>query len=439
MEMVTTGRTRFMALALITILLAISSADRAALSIAAPGMSEQIGLRSDQLGWLFSAFAWTYVAAQVPAGWVLDYFGVKWTIFFSVLVWSLAVSCMGAVGLIASPFIAVLLLRMCLGLFESPVGPAAARVISSWFPTGERGIAGTIFASAQYISLAVFIPFMGFLDYRFGWEAIFPVMGGLGILFSLVWAALYYPVGKHPRLTRRELEYIRQGGGLVEPLRSRPSLWNVTQLFRSRMLLGIFGAQYCITAITWFFITWFPSYLVTERGFTVLDASIAGALPALAGFSGGLISGYASDWLLRRTGSLTVARKIPITIGLALSAVMIGCNYTESNAIVLLLMTVAFFGKGCGALTWSIIADTAPEGSVGLTAGVFNAIGNIAGIITPLTIGLILATTHSFNGAILFVGLHGLTAILFYWVMVGPIKRAGAPNEVIEKKDPGVP
>ena len=124
-----------------------------------------------------------------------------------------------------------------------------------------------------------------------------------------------------------------------------------------------------------------------------------------------------------RTGSLTLARKLPITIGLAGSALMIGCNYTDSGTLVIVLMSLAFFGKGFGSLGWTVVADTAPAEIIGVTGGVFNALGNVAGIVTPVVIGYILAGTGSFNGALVYVSVHGLVAILSYWIIVGPIRR----------------
>ncbi|MGI4801447.1 MAG: MFS transporter, partial [Janthinobacterium lividum] len=138
-------------------------------------------------------------------------------------------------------------------------------------------------------------------------------------------------------------------------------------------------------------------------------------------------TGFFSDWLLRRTGSLTIARKTPITIGLALSAAMIGCNYTDSGTLVIVLMSLAFFGKGFGSLGWTVVADTAPKEMIGLTGGVFNGLGNVAGIVTPLVIGYLLQSSGSFNSALVYVGAHGLLAIACYWIIVGPIRRFEVP------------
>ncbi|WP_027520605.1 MFS transporter [Bradyrhizobium sp. Ec3.3] len=422
---------RFVILALITMLLALSSGDRATLSIAGPNMSKDLGISPVELGWMFSAFAWAYVLAHIPAGWITDKLGAKVTILVGLTLWSIVTFLMSGVGWLAYPFLAMLALRFLLGVFESPVGPVAGRIIAAWFPSSERGIAGAIFNSAQYVSLVIFTPLMGFLDHRFGWEHIFTVMGVLGLAFAALWFITYFPPAVHPKVSPVELDYIRAGGALVD-LGSTPAnaaenagpKWSdLAEIFRSRMLVGIFLAQYGISSITWFFVSWFPSYLVKARGFSVLDASLIATIPAIAGFIGGVATGFFSDWLLKRSGSLGVARKTPITIGLLMTMLIIGCNYTDSTALILALMSAAFFGKGFGSLGWTVVADTAPKEVVGLTGGVFNAIGNTAGIVTPVAIGYILAATGSFNGALLYVGLHGLLAIVSYWVVVGPIKR----------------
>lgn len=429
------GFHRYITLALITIVLALSTGDRATLSVAGPHMSKDLGLDAVQMGWLFSSFAWAYVLSQVPAGWLVDRIGAKAAITAGLVLWSATTLLMGAVHWFSFAFAALLVLRFLLGAMESPVGPASGRVIAAWFPASERGVAGAIFNSAQYLSLVIFTPLMGWLDHQFGWNHIFTVMGGLGILLALVWMRKYFSPAEHPRVSPAEIAHIEAGGALVHLGGKRssdaaaPRLGDLGQLFRSRMLVGIFIAQYCITSITWFFVSWFPSYLVNGRGFSILQAGFVAAVPAICGFIGGVSTGFVSDALLRRTGSLTLARKLPITVGLLLSASMIACNYVDTDWLVIALMSLAFFGKGFGSLGWTVVADTAPARIVGSTGGVFNAVGNVAGIVTPIVIGYIIAETHSFNGALVYVGAHGLIAILCYWLVVGRIERMELSGE----------
>ncbi len=432
---------RYVILALITIVLAFSTGDRATLSVAGPHMSKDLGIDAVGMGWLFSAFAWAYVLAHIPAGLMVDRLGAKRSVLIGLVLWSITTILMGGASWMVHPFFALLVLRFLLGAFESPVGPSSGRVIAAWFPSSERGVAGAIFNSAQYISLVIFTPLMGWLDHRFGWEHIFSVMGVLGLLLAVLWSRTYFAPGAHPSLGQRERDHMVAGGALVE-LGAEPgetaaagaktgaraahgtTLSELGALFKSRMLVGIFIAQYCITSITWFFVSWFPTYLVQGRGFTILQAGFVAALPALCGCVGGVSTGFFSDHLLKRTGSLTIARKTPITIGLLLSASIIACNYVSADWMVVALMSLAFFGKGFGSLGWTVVADTAPQQMIGLTGGVFNALGNMAGIVTPVAIGYLVAGSKSFDSALVYVGVHGLIAIAAYWLIVGRIERA---------------
>lgn len=426
------SRYRFLILALITIVLALSTGDRAALSVAGSDMGKELGVSSVEMGYLFSAFSWAYVLFLIPSGWLTDRIGSKRSMMLAVVVWSCFTVMMGMVHFIGMVVPLLLALRFLLGAAESPVGPASGRIIAAWFPSSERGIAGAIFNSAQYLSLAVFTPVMGWLCYTYGWEYVFIIMGVIGLVIAAAWWKFYYLPVDHPAMNSEELEYIRAGEGLVdlESLKEKTAqtgkgmkLGEIGQLFRSRMLVGIFLAQYCITSITWFFMTWFPIYLVKERGFDILQAGFISAIPALCGLVGGVSSGFISDLILKKTGSLSIARKTPITIGLLLSASIILCNYAESATMVVALMSLAFFGKGFGSMGWTIVADTAPKELIGTTGGVFNAFGNTAGIVTPVVIGYILQTTGSFDGALLYVGAHGLIAVASYCLIVGKIQR----------------
>jgi ACS family glucarate transporter-like MFS transporter len=194
-------------------------------------------------------------------------------------------------------------------------------------------------------------------------------------------------------------------------------------LLSHRMLVGVYIGQYCITTLTWFFLTWFPLYLSQARHMSVLKVGLAAAVPGLCGGFGGILGGILSDKLLDRGCSLTFARKLPIMAGMELAMTMIACNYASSQAVMLFFMSLSFFGKGIGALGWTVISDTSPKGMVGINGALFNLCGNIAGITTPLIIGYIVEKTHSYNGALIFVSLIAFCAIISYGPIVGEIKR----------------
>ncbi|WP_043357017.1 MFS transporter [Methylobacterium sp. B1] len=423
-------RVRLLIVAMLFAATTINYADRATISIAGPDMAKELGLSPVQMGYVFSAFAWSYVLAQIPGGWLLDRYSVKWVYAAAVALWSGFTLVQGAVGFFSGLTAVVLLfaLRLAVGLTEAPVFPANARIVAAWFPTRERGMASAFFNSAQYFATVLFTPLMAWIVHNFGWHHVFTSMGLLGLAFAVVWLRVVDSPKNHPSMNQAERDYIEAGGALLDMdgqsrTRQADAGRTLRQLLANRMLLGIYIGQYCITVLTYFFLTWFPVYLVKERGLSILQAGFAAVLPALCGFIGGILGGVISDLLLRRGFSLTAARKIPIVGGMLLSMSIIGCNYVQADALVVGLMALAFFGKGIGALGWAVVADTSPRESGGLSGGLFNTFGNTAGITTPIAIGYIVQSTGSFNGALVFVGLNALVACFCYLVVVGEIRR----------------
>lgn len=425
------GRLRYFILALLFSATTVNYADRATLSIAGTQMQSQLGLSVVAMGYLFSAFGWSYVAAQIPGGWLLDRYGSRRIYLLSILVWAVLGLAQGIVGLLRpiGLFAMLFVLRLGVGMAEAPVFPGNSRIVAAWFPTGERGTAAAVFNSAQYFAPVAFAPLQAWITHRFGWQYVYLFMGMTALVLLFVWRSNVFSPGRHPRICAGELDYIAAGGAQVDmddgAERARaPVRWaQITQLLRSRMLIGVYIAQYCITTLTYFFLTWFPIYLVKQRGMSILTAGFVAALPAICGFIGGVLGGVLSDTLLRRGYSLTVARKLPIIAGLLLSTVMIACNFIYTDWLVVLVMSLAFFGKGIGALGWAVVADTSPRRLAGLSGALFNTFGNTAAITTPIIIGYIVAVTGAFAGALVFVVANAFVAMLSYLLVVGPIVR----------------
>lgn len=424
--------TRYLILLIIFIITAVNYADRATLSIAGTAVAKDLGLSAVSMGYIFSAFGWAYLLMQLPGGWLLDKFGSKKVYAYSLFFWSLFTFVQGFVDVFPLAWAAstMFIMRFMLGFSEAPSFPANARIVAAWFPTKERGTASAIFNSAQYFSLALFSPLMGWLTYSMGWEHVFIVMGLLGFVLTGLWIKFVHNPTDHPRMSAEELKFISENGAVVNMDQKKPSdtakgpkLDYIKQLLSSRMMLGVFFGQYFLNTITWFFLTWFPIYLVQEKGMSILKVGLVASIPALCGFAGGVLGGVFSDFLIRRGMSLTFARKLPIVLGMLLASSIILCNYTDNTALVVALMALAFFGKGFGALGWPVISDIAPKEIVGLCGGLFNVFGNVASIVTPLVIGYIVSELHSFNGALIFVGCSALMMMVCYLFVVGDIKR----------------
>ena len=426
------SRVRLFIVTMLFLVTTVNYADRATLSIAGPALSKELGLDPVAMGYVFSAFGWSYVIAQVPGGWLLDRFGSRWVYAFSIMIWSLFTMMQGWIGFFsgASAVVALFGLRFLVGFAEAPSFPANARIVAAWFPGNERGTASAFFNSGQYFATVIFAPLMGWIAHDFGWRYVFYVMGAIGIVMGLAWIKTVYAPKDHPGVNEAEFDYIKEGGALVEldapdakAADTRPKWDYISQLLKNRMMLGVYIGQYCINTLTYFFLTWFPVYLVKERGLSILQAGFVATLPALCGFIGGVLGGIISDAILQRTKSLTLARKIPIVGGMLLSMAIIGCNYVDTQALVVGFMALAFFGKGIGALGWAVVSDTSPKEAGGVSGGLFNTFGNLSSITTPIIIGYILAATGSFAGALVFVGLNALLAAVAYLVIVGEIER----------------
>lgn len=429
-------RVRYLIILMLFVVTVINYGDRAVISIAGAPLSHQLHIGPVAMGYILSAFGWSYVACQVPGGWLLDRYGTKWVYAASILFWSVFTLTQGWVVLVGggAAITLLFLFRLLVGAAEAPSFPGNARVVAAWFPGSERGMASAIFNSAQYFAPVIFAPLTAWVVQDYGWPWAFVLMGVAGLIALLFWVRLVHAPEDHPAIGGGELALLREGGALMEmggatassprQRAAKPASWGmIRQLLTNRMLLGVYIAQHCINVITYFFLTWFPIYLVKDRGMSILKAGFVASVPALLGFVGGILGGIISDWILRRTGSLTWARKIPIIGGMLLSMSIIGCNYVSQPAFIVGLMALAFFGKGVGALGWAVVSDTSPRESGGISGGLFNMFGNTAAITTPIIIGYIVHATGSFNGALLFVGVNAFIAMAAYLVLVGRIER----------------
>jgi MFS transporter, ACS family, D-galactonate transporter len=192
---------------------------------------------------------------------------------------------------------------------------------------------------------------------------------------------------------------------------------------RRRQILGASIGQFCGNSTLVFFLTWFPSYLAEERHMDWLKSGFAVSLPYIAASVGVLAGGQLSDRLIQLTGSASLGRKLPIIAGLLMTSLMIAANHVDGNGAVIAIMSIAFFGQGMVNLGWTLIADVAPKEMIGLTGGLFNFCANLAGILTPLVVGIVVGATGSFYGALTYIGVLGLIGAVAYVFVVGPVER----------------
>ena len=414
-------RARWGILALISTGTMINYLDRTVLGVAAPSLRSDLGIDAATMGIVFSAFSWTYAAMQVPGGVFLDRFGAKLTYFLSVTFWSLFT----LLQAFTTGLYSLLFYRFGLGVSEAPCFPANSRIVGTWFPQHERATATGIYTVGEYVGLALFSPVLFWLMATYGWRAPFIVVGVAGIVFGAVWYWLYREPRDHATVNEAELDYIAEGGGLALHTHDRaPFSWdNVSRLLSYRQIWGAGIGQFAGNSTLVFFLTWFPTYLAVERHMAWVKVGFFAVLPFIAAAIGVLAGGWVSDKLLKATGSANIARKAPIVVGLLLASTIVAANWMGSNAAVIAVLSIAFFGQGMVGLGWTVISDIAPKQLMGLTGGLFNFASNLAGIITPIVIGYIVSATGSFVGALAFIGAVALLGAFSYIFILGDVRR----------------
>lgn len=412
-------RQRHVMLALIATGTLINYLDRTILGVAAPALTRELGISATLMGVIFSAFSWSYALAQVPGGAFLDRFGTRLTYCLSVGFWSFFTLCQAFVSGIG----ALIGLRLALGVAESPCFPANSRVVATWFPRHERAFATGVYTVGEYIGLAFLSPVLFAAMATFGWRSLFVGAGALGLAFAAIWWRGYRDP-RESRANRAELDAIVAGGGLLDQPRGGRFDWSAAgRLLRTRQMWGICLGQFAGNSTLVFFLTWFPTYLATERHMDWLKIGVFAVAPFIAASVGVLFGGWWSDRMLRAGRSANVARKLPIILGLLLASTIVGANFVESDGVVIAILSLAFFAQGMAALGWTLVSDIAPEGMLGVTGGVFNLAANLAGIVTPIAVGAIVATTGSFFYALAFIGLIALGGALSYIFILGDVKR----------------
>jgi len=155
------------------------------------------------------------------------------------------------------------------------------------------------------------------------------------------------------------------------------------------------------------------------------------SFPYMASAAGGVVAGIVADRILKRGGSVNLARKLPVATGLILASSLILANLVPDGQdhLVIAVMSVAFFGQGMSNLGWTVLTDMAPKNMVGLAGGLFNMITNLAGILTPFILGVILQITGSYFYSLIYVGVLPLIGAALYIFALGDVKRLDVPTE----------
>ena len=380
-------RSQTLALVLLVICGVINYLDRATLAVANEYIRADLGLSLGQMGLLLSAFSWSYALCQLPVGALVDKVGPRWLLGAGLVIWSLA----QAAGGLASTFGWFVIARIVLGIGEAPQFPAAARVVTNWFPLRSRGTPTGIFNSASPLGVALAPICLTPLIVATSWHWAFFVTGAMGLVAAVVWVALYRdPV--RAELNAEERAYLEMDESAAAKPKVDFAAWRA--LFRYRatwgMMFGFFGSVY----LNWVYLTWLPGYLRTERHMDLAYAGIAASIPFFCGFAGALIAGWASDRVTRGAASPVIARRNAVVVAmLGMVLFTIPAALVESNVLaVACISIVIFLANASSACSWSLATVTAPPSRVASLGGIQNFAGFLGGALAPVLTGYIAQT-----------------------------------------------
>lgn len=382
-------KVRWVVLFLISLMYLLTYMDRSNISVAAPAITKEFGLDKTEMGFVFSAFLWAYAIGQIPGGWFGDRFGPRRVLLAIIPFWSLTVIVTG----LTTGVISLAVTRFVLGLSEAGAFPIATRAMQLWFPKSERGLVHGVTHSFSRFAVAA-TPFVAVrIMIAFGWRTIFYIFGLAGIAWSVVFFVFYRNrPEEHKGVNQAELAHIRGRGedGRVNPSidpKLRPAVpWKI--IFSSPNMWYIAGAYGCFFYGTYFFLTWFPTYLLEYRHLSLNSLGFVASIPLLVGMVGDIAGGSLTDSVYRKTGKLKFARRIVAApCMLASAACLIPAATTQSASIAVVCLTASlFFLEMVIGPAWAVPMDVGGEYS-GTVTGVMNMAGALAASLSPVVFG----------------------------------------------------
>jgi MFS family permease len=378
----------------------INYVDRGNLSIAAATIKDELGLSSSQLGFLLSAFFWTYAGFQPISGWLVDRLDVNWVLAIGFFFWSAATACTGLVH----SFVALLAVRLILGIGESVAYPSYAKIISLSFPEDQRGRANSA-TSAGLASGPAFGMFFGaMLVGRFGWRWFFTGLGVASMLWLVPW------IRWKPQLRPVSAESV-----------DAPS---ILQFIRLRAAWATCGGLFCANYVSYFFITWMPFYLLRERHFSMSKMGVVAGSSYVAGALSSIVCGSLADRWIRRGATPTRVRKTFTAGGLFGAAIfLIACVLSPPNVSILMLVAVTTCWAACSSNLWAITYTVAGPAAAGRWTGMQNCVGNFSGMLGPALTGLVLERTGNFFWPFAIAAVFCFLGALFYSVVLRKVEQ----------------
>jgi MFS family permease len=347
-------------LGLLVLSICINYIDRGSLAVGGKMISDELKLDSEQLGFLFSAFFWTYALLQIPAGWLVDRYNVNWVYGAGFAIWSAATLFTG----LSHGFILLLGARLMLGMGESVAYPAYSRILAANFKEHQRGLANCLIDAGSKAGPAIGVLLGGKVMALYGWRSFFVLVGGASLLWIIPWF-IWSPKPE-------SMPSCQVGGSPT-----------IGKIFQQRSAWGSFLGLLCVN-YTWYFIAfWVPVYFRAERHFSENDLAQIGQIPFWGIVAGTLLCGALSDRLIAHGFTPTRVRKSFACCGIGLCGLtMIPAALAPDIRVTMVLLTASgFFFGGVSSNVWAITQTLSGPLAAGKWTGIQNFIGNIPGML----------------------------------------------------------
>jgi MFS family permease len=372
-------------LGLLALLYLILFVNRVNISTAAPLMKVDLYLSNTQLGLAFSAFAIPYAFFQLIGGWIGDKFGPRLTLSVCCAMVCACTVLTGAAGGFASLFA----LRLALGFGEGAAFPTATRAMSNWTPVGNWGFAQGITHSFARIGNALTPPLMAALLAFLTWRAAFVLLGLVSVLWLVAWAWYFRNEPReHPAMTEADLAALPARAPAVRPA--------IPWLRLARRILPVTIVDFCYGWTLWLFLSWIPAFFFENYHLNLQASAMFSAGVLFAGVVGDTVGGVVSDRLLRKTGSLIVARRSVLVAGfLGAFVFLLPVVLIHDLKVAAVCLSLAFFfAELIVAPIWAVPMDIAPR-YAGTASGMMNFGFGVAGLISPSSFGYLVDRTGS--------------------------------------------
>jgi MFS family permease len=392
------------------------------MSVAAPAMQAELGLSQMQFGWVFTVFYVAYAVFEVPTAWLGDRWGQRRMLVRIVGCWSIFTILTGMVR----GFTSLLVTRTVFGAAEAGAFPTLSRALSRWFPIHERGRANGVMWMGARSGGALAPPLAVALMVWLGWRTTFAVFGAVGLVWCAVcWLWYRDDAGDHPAVNEAELRMIRVGAA-PPPHHSEAVPWR--SLLLNSTMLALFFSYFASGFGFQFFVTWLPTYFMREHGLTLQKSGMFAALPLAAGAAGCVLGGVISDWITRRTGSVTVGRRSVGVGGFLIGA----AGYAAAVSVGSPAAAIACLALASGAhdLTLPVLWATTTDagGRFGGTAsGFVNFASSLSGMLAPLTAAGLEKAFGSFHAMFYAAAAMYLIGAAL-WLVIDPRKSLAASH-----------